>query len=281
MTNSPPKPSKALAHGTRGAVARLLDSAQARGRLVVSVDELAAACNLSAIAVKRQIAHLADRVVRLPGRPACYLIVPPEHRERGAPPIDQWLGAYFRLRGEPYYLGLLSAAAMHGSSQQAVLVTQVMTSRPMRSIELGRVRIEGHVKAGVGTTPLTELRGLVSPLAVSSPEATSLDLVVFNASVGGIARAAQVIAGLLPVMSSAGMKKALAVETTITVKQRLGYILETVGAPKLAKVVAASLPERTARILLQPWAVNTKDRPVTVSPWNVTDNIDLSKELSS
>ena len=280
MTNSPPKPSEAQAQGTRGSVARLLDSAQARGRLVVSVDELANACNLSAIAVKRQIAHLADRVVRLPGRPACYLIVPPEHRDRGAPPIDQWLGAYFRLRGEPYYIGLLSAAALHGSSQQAVLVTQVITSCSMRPIELGRVRIEGHVKAGVGATPLTELR-LASPMAVSSPEATALDLVAFNASVGGIVRAAQVIFGLLPAMDIAGLKKALAAETTTTTKQRLGYILETIGASKLARIVAANLPERTARILLQPWAVSTKDRPGAVLPWNVMDNINLSKELSS
>jgi hypothetical protein len=118
-------------------------------------------------------------------------------------------------------------------------------------------------------------------MAVSSPEATALDLVAFNASVGGIVRAAQVIFGLLPAMDIAGLKKALAAETTTTTKQRLGYILETIGASKLARIVAANLPERTARILLQPWAVSTKDRPGAVLPWNVMDNINLSKELSS
>lgn len=80
------------------------------------------------LAVKRQLEYVAERVTRLPGRRSSYLIVPPEHRARGAPPVTSWLGAYFRLREQPYYLGLLSAAAMHGSSQQAVQVTQVTYS---------------------------------------------------------------------------------------------------------------------------------------------------------
>jgi hypothetical protein len=143
----------------RGLVSCLLDEAQARGRLVVSVDELVASSKLTPLAVKRQLEHVAERVTRLPGRPSSYLIVPPEHRARGAPPMDSWLGDYFRLREQPYYLGLLSAAAMHGSSHQAVQVTQVMTLPPMRPMQVGRLLIQFHVKASLERTPLTELGG--------------------------------------------------------------------------------------------------------------------------
>ena len=87
---------------TRGRMARLLDDLQARGDLVVSVDDAAEQSTLSRIAVQRQLERLAPRVTRLPGRPAAFLIVPPEHRLRGAPPVAAWLDDYFRARGQRY-----------------------------------------------------------------------------------------------------------------------------------------------------------------------------------
>jgi hypothetical protein len=188
------------------------------------------------------------------------------------------LGDYFRLREQPYYLGLLSAAAMHGSSQQAVQVTQVMTLLPVRPMQVGRLRIEFHVKASLERTPLTELRGLAAPLAVSSPEATALDLVVFNQSIGGTERAAEVISGLLPTMSAAGLRQALLAESRVAVKQRLGYIFEILGATKLANIVEASLPARTMRILLQLATPSTGAS--AIAPWGVVDNIELKAKLS-
>lgn len=72
-------------------------------------------------------------------------------------------------------MGLLSAAAFHGSSAQTVQVTQVLVTRPTRAIMLGRVCVRFCVKKNVAATPRTELPGLVAPLAVSTPEATALD----------------------------------------------------------------------------------------------------------
>lgn len=231
----------------KGVVARMLDDVQARGRLVVGVDELAQSAHITPLAVKRQLAHLAERVTRLPGRPSACLIVPPEHRLRGAPPVAAWLDAYFRLRGQAYYLGLLSAAALHGSSQQAVLVTQVMTEQPMRPITLGRVQIEFHVKAQLSQTPLAALRGLPAPVCVSSVEATALDLLAFSAAAGGPDRAIEVVIGLLPAMTPAGLRKALAAESKMTVKRRLRDVLAQAGRQQLLGIANASLQKKGER----------------------------------
>lgn len=257
----------------RGAVSAALDKAQAHGRLVVGLDELVAASGLTPLAVKRQLEHVRGRATRMPGRPSGYLIVPPEHRTRGAPPIETWLGDYFRLRGQAYYLGLLSAAAKYGSSQQAVQVIQVITGRPMPPMVLGRMRIEFHVKAGLERTPLTEIRGLAAPLAVSSAAATALDLVAFNQSAGGIERVVEVISGLLPNVNATGLGLALAAESRVSVKQRMGYILEGLGATRLAENVRRSLPARTARVLLQPAGPASSAPPAP--PWNVVDNLGI------
>lgn len=269
MDHSALDPRRAYTHGI---VARLLDQLQARGCLVASLPNLADTSGLSPLAVKRQVEHLADRVVRLPGRPSSYLIVPPEHRRRGAPPVDFWLADYCRVHRKPYYVGLLSAAALHGSAQQAVQLTQVMTSSATRAFSVGNVYVEFHVKQHLLDTPLTPIRGLASPLAVSSPEATALDLIAFQHCVGGIARAADVIAGLLPAMTNEGWHRALRY-AHLTVRQRTGYVLETLGAKQFAKTAQITLPPKLRSILLQN-ATPTRGTDLE-QPWQVIDNVGL------
>ena len=259
-----------------GLVALLLDQLQGRWQLVASVPELQALSGLSPLAVRRQLEHLTDRVVRLPGRPSCFLVVPPEHRLRGAPPAAYWLADYFRLRQKPYYVGLLSAAALHGSAQQAVQLTQVLTTTPTRAVEVGSVRVEFHVKESLLDTPLTPIRGLAAPLAVSSPEATALDLLAFQRCVGGVVRAAEVVAGMLPAMSAAGWRRALP-HAPQAVRQRAGYVLDVLGAHRFAKLVQASLPSKLHGVLLQPAtpSLGTSER----LPWRVEDNVGLQGAL--
>ena len=266
----------------RGLVARILDQSQARGRLVVSLDELVQSSGLSPLAVRRQLEHLGERVARLPGRPATYLLVAPEHRARGTPPVASWLDAYLRYREQPYYLGLLSAAALHGSSHQAVQVTQVLTPRPTRPFYLGRLRMDFYVKSSLAQTPLSGLTGMPAPMAVSTPEATALDLVAFNKRIGGIRRAGEVIFGMKPKMTVAGLKKALAAEPQTAVKQRLGYVLDVLGMNQLAKVVERSLPAGLAPTLLQfeGKAAAPSTAPThLVRRWNVVDNLGVESQL--
>ncbi len=273
MRHAPVIPSHAR---SRGLVAHLLDQLQGRGQLVVSVPELQALSGLSPLAVKRQLEHLADRVVRLPGRPSCFLVVPPEHRLRGAPPAAYWLADYCRLRQKPYYVGLLSAAALHGSAQQAVQLTQVLTTAPTRALQVGSVHVEFHVKEGMLRTPLTPIKGLAAPLAVSSPEATALDLLAYQHCVGGVVRAAEVVAGMLPVMSAAGWRQALT-DTPQAVRQRTGYVLDVLGAQRFAKLVQASLPAKLHGVLLQPATQSLGTRESL--PWRVEDNVGLRGAL--
>ena len=256
-------------------VARLFDQLQAQGRLVASVDELVKLSGLTLTAVRRQLDRLSPRVVRLPGRPPACLVVPPEHRVRGAPPVAGWLDAYFHLRGDAYYLGLLSAAALHGSSRQAVQLTQILTTKPLRPMDIGRLHLDFYVKATLGKTPLTRLPGMPAPLAVSTPEATALDLIAFSHRIGGISRVTQVIADLKPAMTLTGLRQALTAETQTSVKQRLGYVLQSLGWERMAAEVHKDLPPRLTVVLLQTHAQASKPVGNTCQPWMVLDNIGL------
>jgi hypothetical protein len=259
----------------QGLVDGLLDQSLARGEFVVSVNQLARAGGVSNLAVRRQLEHLSHRVERLPGRPSAFLIVPPEHRARGAPPVTAWLDAYFRLRDQPYYLGLLSAAALHGSSSQAVQVAQVLTTKLTRPIDIGRLHVDFYVKVHLQQTPLSALAGMAAPLAVSSPAATALDLIAFNHRIGGISRVIEVIADLKSVMTVVGLRTALRAETQTSVKQRLGYVLSILGLERMAEEVRKSLPKRLALTLLQTESPVAHGSRVARQPWMVLDNVGL------
>jgi hypothetical protein len=260
---------------TRGRVARFLDDLQARGDFVVSVDEAARQSALTRIAAQRQLERLAPRATRLPGRPSAFLIVPPEHRLRGAPPLAAWLDEYFRAQNQRYYVGLLSAAALHGSSNQAVQVTQVILRRPRRPIAVGKIHLDFYVKSTLELTPLTEIPGLPAPLAVSSPEATALDLIAFSHRLGGIERALDVIKGLEGSMTVTGMRIAIRAGVPVTVLQRIGYICELLRLDSLADTVQTALPKHFPPALLQ--VRGKRERRAAREPWGVIDNLNLHR----
>lgn len=262
----------------RGFVEQFLEQSQARGEFVVSAEQLARAGQMTNLAVRRQLEHLSRRIQHLPGRPSAYLIVPPEHLARGTPPVAAWLDAYFRLRGQPYYVGLLSAAALYGSSSQALQVTQVLTTKAMRPMKLGRLHVEFYVKKHLRQTPLSALAGMPAPLAVSSPEATVLDLIAFSDRIGGIRRVTEVIADMKGVIGLVGLRTALSAETQTSIKQRLGYVLSVLGLDRMSEEVRRSLPKRLAVAPLQTKAPIAHRANDASQPWMVLDNVGLESE---
>ncbi len=259
----------------RGAVSRLLDQYEAHGRVLVASSDLVEQGQLSLLAVRRQLVRLGARVARLPGMPQAFLLVAPEHRERGGPPVLWWLDAYMRLRQQPYYVGLLSAAELHGSSQQAVQVVQVVTTKVTRPLLLGRLRVEFHVKKELELTPTAQPPGMHSPIVVSTPEATAVDLIEYSRSIGGLARAADVITGMARVLTVEGLRQALARDPRHLAHQRLGYILQTMGLKEsLATEVSRHLPKVRRPVLLQPNLPYAAEGGI--EPWLVIDNIGLS-----
>jgi len=102
-----------------------------------------------------------------------------------------------------------------------VQVTQVLTTEPMRPADIGRLHLDFYVKSSLPQTPLTTFVGMPAPLAVSSPEATALDLVAFSHRIGGIRRIAEMISELKSTMTLAGLRAALRAEPQIAVAEEL------------------------------------------------------------
>lgn len=267
----PDVPGAGPAHGR---LARLLEERQAHGTLVSVLDELAEDAGLSRLAARRQFERLVPKAVQLPGRPSLLLTVPPEDRPRGAPPVAAWLHDYMRHRARHYYVGLLSAAALHGSSSQVPMTMQVIVPEPVRAFEVGRLRIEFTTKRRADRTPLSVLPGLAAPMNVSTPAATLLDLVAFSRRVGGMTRVLEITEGLRPKLTAHELRDALLADAPIPIMQRAGYLLEQLECPSLASIVERFLPSTCTPVPLQ--VGTAANHALCIERWRVLDNVGLA-----
>lgn len=254
-----------------GAAEDFCDARMALGRVTLVLSDLVKAAGLSPLAAKRQLSRLRGKVIRISPRQPFFLIVSPEHRSLGAPPPSWWLQDYFDWLDQPYYLALQSAASAYGSNPQALQVTQVMTSKPIRPVKVGRTQLRFFVKREIVRTPTQQPAGAVAPLLVSTPEATAYDLVRYATSIGGIERAAETIRPLLPLLRARELKRVLGAENEPPVAQRLGFVIEALGSKPLAKTIRDWLPDELKPVTLSPAKGNRGNLPL-VKRWQVLNN---------
>ncbi len=203
-----------------------IDDLQARGRYTFLRQEAIAGSGLSAEAVKKGLQRLAARRRVVKVKNYFYAIVPLEYRAAAAPPPAWFIGDLMVAMKLPYYVGLLSAAAMHGASHQQPQEFQVMTNRSVRRITVGRAKIRffaSKYMAGAATVAMKTPAGVV---AAATPETTAVDLARFSRSAGNLDNVATVISGLLPSLNASWLLAAVRNVDDVPNAQRLGYVLD-------------------------------------------------------
>lgn len=254
-----------------GATATFIDTRLAKGFVSFSLEELMRGTGLSMVAAKNQLRRLGNKVIRVTPRQQYFLIVTPDHLDFGAPPVEWWLDDYFEWLDHPYYLALQSAAAVFGSSQQVIQETQVITDTPRRDITLGRIRIRFFMKSGIGKTITRQLSNARSPLSLSTPESTIFDLVRYAHSIGGIERVAETIEPMLKLVKTDKLLKVLHSENEIATTQRLGFVLDIIGAGKLAAAVLKWLPHNIQTVPISTHHRVEKSAKVNQT-WSIINN---------
>jgi predicted transcriptional regulator of viral defense system len=200
--------------------------------------EAQSALGVSVAAAKLALNRLAkQKLIASPAR-GFYVIVPPEYRGLGSLPADQFIPALMERRGLPYYAGLLSAAQYHGAAHQRPQEFQVFLDRKRRPIVCGMVRVAFIVRKHLRDVPVQSFNTPRGTVLVSTPEATALDLVGYQHRAGGIDRVATVLSELAERINSKKLAAAAAA-APVAWAQRLGYLLEHVGAGEKAVALRA------------------------------------------
>jgi AbiEi antitoxin C-terminal domain len=267
-------------HRFHGAAAQFIGNRLATGRVAFPLSDLVKETGLSGIAAKNQLLRLGEQVTRVTRVHQFFLIVTPEHRAIGASPPAWWLDDYFEWLGHPYYVGLQSAAEIYGSAGQALQVTQVVTDTPRREIQVGRIRVQFFVKRRAGGTPVQPLAHAFAPLRVSTPAATALDLIRYAARLGGIERAVETLAPVIPLLRVPDLKAVLKSEGEVATAQRLGDLLENAGKAELADVVQGWLPARLDLVPLSSSKPNATAGRI-IQRWRILNNAAALGSLGS
>ncbi len=118
-----------------------VDALQQSGRYSFTADEARDACGLSPVAFKHAARRLALQSRLAAPRRGFFVIVPLEYRSVGAPPPSWYIDALMSFHGRPYYVGVLSAAALYGAAHQQPQEFQVVTDKALRPTVAGKGRI--------------------------------------------------------------------------------------------------------------------------------------------
>jgi len=203
-----------------------------------------------------------------------WLIVPPEHADRGAPPVLWWLHDFLSQKEESYQLALLSAAQAHGSSHFAVLETQVFVPASRRVLEVGPFRLRFFVKQSLAQSPTVTLPTEKSRVRVSSIATTLLDLLRHAPAIGGVERVSLILGDLAPKLDLDDITESLEAATDVAAAQRLGYLLDLHGHTRQAGRVEKWLrPLRTQRARLD--TSSPSDGGQVAHRWNIVVNTNL------
>jgi predicted transcriptional regulator of viral defense system len=147
--------------------------------------------------VRHSLRRQRDAHTIVPVTKGAWVPVPPQYRRNGAPPVDHFIDPLMRFLGLEYYVGFLSAAALHGASHQAPMVFQVVTDAILRDRRIGAQQVAFIRRRG--TVRRATKRRMVSTgrITVASPEVVVLDLVEGPHYGAGLSNVATVIAELL------------------------------------------------------------------------------------
>lgn len=213
----------------------------AKGRLSFDRDEAVSALGVNPEAMLASARRAQSAGTLLHPRRGFFVIVPPQARVFGAPPVNQIIDPLMKFEGARYYVGLLKAAEVHGAAHQAVMEFQIVCDKRLPEIDVGRSVIRPFFRKEWPDARLIEKKPTdTGTYLVSGATLTAFDLCRYPTAAGTLDAVATVIADLAEQIDEKQIDAAIAsVERPVV--QRLGYILDHVGQAHLADRILREL----------------------------------------
>ena len=228
-----------------------VDSLQSKGRYIFTqqqaIRDLVSSAATIRVAASRLIAK--QRIVKL--RFTLYLIVPLEYKAAGAPPASWYIDALMQHHKQPYYVALLSAAALHGAAHQQPQIFQVITNKPLRPAIIGRTKIEFIVKKNIEGSAVIPIKTTTGYMRVSTTETTAFDLIHYVKRSGYLNNVATVLTELSETIDPEKLLIAAKQEKLVVV-QRTGYLIANYGKKETTNLLLQWLKtQRSSAIALR------------------------------
>ena len=266
-----------MPHVKSESIAKYVESLQAKGVYTFTKSQAVEVVQGSPSAVKLALSRLATkkRIVRI--RRDFYIIVPLEYASKGPLPPDWFIDQLMAFLSQPYYVGLLSAATIYGSTIQQPQEYHVVIPSFMRPINLRNVRIRFFKRSGMHKSPVRKIKSATGFINVSDPAVTAIDLVGYAKQIGGYDSVIPPIDELCKLLNPDMLIQAAKHEQNLAFVQRLGYMLQWLGEHSLVNALAEWLASKKAAwIALDP--SNKRIGSARDSRWHIIVNAELHNE---
>lgn len=245
-----------------------------------SLDELHNQTGKTESSVKSELSRLASKKEILNLRKGFYLIITPRYSTAQKIPVQLYCEKFFKYLERNYYLGFYSAARLHGASHQQVQRDYLMIQSPkLKDISKKTIDIRFLTTTCWPAKNIQTKQSDAGEYRVSSPALTAADLIHYQSKLGGINRMLATIEELAELIHEQDVMELLSWYPHRSTIQRLGFLLEEVGAdPKILDVLFSSID--TARyfpVLLSP---QTNQKPGAVgNRWKVDVNVKMESDI--
>lgn len=252
-----------------------LDFVLSQGRYTLTLDELKDNFDLSEKAILQKMHRIKSkkRVAQL--RKGFYLIITPQYSNIGTLPVVLFIDDLMKHLNREYYLGLFSAAALHGAGHQQPMESQIIIKKPpVRNIKNKKQSLTFFTKSVWDSDRIIQKKTEAGYINVSSPELTAFDLISYHKKVGGLNRIIPILEELCEDIKKTKLKS-ISKEYSLPVVQRLGYIFELLDELEFTDILYESLS--TKRAFKVPLSLSHENREGELNKkWNLIINTYLN-----
>jgi predicted transcriptional regulator of viral defense system len=255
---------------------KYLIEVRAQGHYAFTTEELKKQFNLSPNALNQLLYRLKQKQEIALIRQGFYVIIPPEYSKQGFLPPYLYIDDLMKSLNKPYYVGLLSAAALYGAAHQQPMGYIVVTETPApRSIE--KMKIDFFAKKTFLHDGIIQKKTPAGNIPVSLPELTALDFFDYIHKFG-INQITTILQELSEEMKPANLYKIAKQYPNTAAIQRLGYILEKeIGEEKLSDSLYKALKDRL--FFPVPLSPQKEKKGETDSKWKIIKNMEIESDL--
>lgn len=259
---------------TYNSVEDYLNRIQSKGRYTLTLAELKSNFDSSEKAILQNVYRLKVKNLLAQVRKEFYVILPPKYRNRGMIPPTLFIGDMMEFLEREYYVGLLSASALHGAGHQQPMQFQVMIKKPpLRSIKNKKLDIHFYVKSRWQHEDTVQKKTETGYIQISSPALTAFDLIHYHKKIGGINRIIPILEDLIESIRYSELNRTARNQKTPDL-QRLGFLIEQLGNEQLSSTLYKRIAKKALRKI--PISLSHKNREGELNTkWNVILNTEL------
>lgn len=173
-------------------LSNLPDDLVVRGQYWATVPEIVARTQAQPDAVHRSLARFQEEGAVISPARGFYVMVPADYRQRPLP-AEWFIDAMMAHLDRRYYVGFLTAAAIHGAAHQPPQTFQAVTEKYLPPRDVGRLRLRFIASEEAPRMPIERATTRTGYFNLATRETTAVDLVWKFRWAGGPSNVATVL----------------------------------------------------------------------------------------